>query len=105
MTIEAATPDAQYEVRRRSVIAADLTQRFANRADSITAAQAADIDTALTALLAALTAAGFGAALPSTSKTIASGVKTPVGTVTGTGTFGTPTIVGGVITGIVLSAS
>lgn len=105
MTIETATPEAQYEVRRRSVVAADLTQRFANRADPITAGQAADVDTALTALLAALAAAGFSPAIPATSKTIASGVKVPVGTVTGTGTFGTPTIVGGVITGIVLSAS
>lgn len=105
MTIESATPEAQYEVRHRSLIAAAATQRFANRADPITAGQAADIDTALTALLSALSAAGFSAAIPATSKTIASGVKVPVGTVTGTGTFGTPTIVGGVITGIVLSAS
>lgn len=105
MTIEIATPEAQYEVRRRAVIAADLTQRFANRADSITAAQAVEIDAALVALQTAVSAVGLGATLPSTSKTIASGVKTPVGTVTGTGTFGTPTIVGGVITGIVLSAS
>lgn len=40
---------------------------------------------------------------PATSVVVASGVKIPVGTVTGTGTFGTFTIVGGVITGIVLS--
>lgn len=105
MTIEVATSAAQYEVRRRSVVAADLTQRFAERADPITALQAVDIDTALTALLAALAAAGFSTAIPSTSTVLASGVKVPVGTVSGTGTFGTPTIVDGVITGIVLSAS
>lgn len=105
MTIESATPAAQYEVRHRALIAAAATQRFANRADPITAAQAAEIDAALVALQTAVSAVGLGATLPSTSKTIASGVKTPVGTVTGTGTFGTPTIVGGVITGIVLSAS
>lgn len=39
------------------------------------------------------------------SKVITSGVKVPCGTVTGSGTFATPTIVNGVITGIVLSAS
>jgi hypothetical protein len=50
-------------------------------------------------------AAGAGPVLPSTQKVLTSAVKVTVGTVTGTGTFGTPTIVGGVITGIVLSAS
>lgn len=105
MTIETATPAVQYEVLRRCLNAAALTQRFANRADPITALQAADIDAALVALQSAVSSAGIGAALPATSKVIASGVKTPVGTVSGTGTFGTPTIVGGVITGIVLSAS
>jgi hypothetical protein len=105
MAIESQTAAVQLEVRRRCAIAATLTQRFAQDASPITAAQAADIDTALVNLQTALVAAGAGPVLPSTQKTLTSGVKVAVGTVTGSGTFGTPTIVGGVITGIVLSAS
>lgn len=59
MTIEAATPAVQYEVRRQAVIAASLTQKFAHRADPITAAQAVAIDAALINLQAALAAAGY----------------------------------------------
>lgn len=59
MTIEAATPAVQYEVRRQAVIAASLTQKFAHRADPITAAQAVAIDAALLNLQAALAAAGY----------------------------------------------
>lgn len=106
MTIEAATPAAQYEVRRRSVIAADLTQRFANRADPITAGQAADIDTALTALLAAITAAGFGAPVDPLVAQVANASTVPVknsaGTVTKTGTA---TVAGSAVTGVALAAT
>lgn len=145
MTIETATPEAQYEVRHRSLIAAAATQRFANRADPITAGQAADIDTALTALLAALTAAGFGppvnplvasvadgatvnvensagaldspataivaasaisgVRLAATKTILTNALKFSGVTITGTGTFFTPTVANGVLTGGVLSAS
>ncbi|QQO90814.1 hypothetical protein [Pseudomonas phage Misse] len=105
MAIESATPAVQIELRRRAVIAAAALQTFANSTAVRTAAQAAPIDAALAALQTALVAAGAGPVLPTTQKTLTSGTKTPVGTVTGTGTFGTPTIVNGVITGIVLSAS
>lgn len=54
---------------------------------------------------AAKTPGYAGPVLPTTQKLLSSGVKVPVGTVTGTGTFFTPTIVNGVITGGVLSAS
>lgn len=105
MAIELATAAVQLELRRRAGIAADAVQRFAQDAGAITASQAVPIDAALLALQNALVAAGAGPVLPSTQKVLTSAVKVTVGTVTGTGTFGTPTIVGGVITGIVLSAS
>lgn len=105
MAISSATPAQQLELRRRLAQASKATQRFSQDAVVLTAEQSAVIDAALTNLNAALSAAGAGAVLPSTQKTLSSGVKVPVGTVTGTGTFFTPTIVGGVITGGVLSAS
>lgn len=107
MTIETATPEAQYEVRRRSVIAADATQRFANRVDPITAAQAADIDTALSALLTALTAAGFGAPVDPLVAQVANASTVPVKNSAGTAVPGTATatVAGSVLTAVNLPAT
>lgn len=144
MTIEVATPAQQLEITRRARIAADATQRFAQREDAITAAQAVSIDAALVALSAALAAAGISG-LPATSAVVANGatvnVENSAGaldspatavvaasaitsvklaatktiltnalkfsgvTITGSGTFFTPTVANGVLTGGVLSAS
>lgn len=106
MTIETATPEAQYEVRRRSVIAADATQRFANRADPITAGQAADIDTALTALLTALTAAGFGAPVDPLVASVANGATVNVENSAGDlDSPGTAVVAASAITGVRLAAT
>lgn len=105
MAIETQTAAVQLVLRQKCGIASKVMQRFSQDASAITAAQAVAVDAALVALQSALVAAGAGPVLPSTQKTLSSGVKASVGTVTGSGTFGTPTIVGGVITGIVLSAS
>jgi hypothetical protein len=105
MAIESQTPAVQLDLRQKCAIASKALQTFAQDASARTAAQAVSIDAALVALQTALVAAGAVPVLPSTQKTLTSAVKTPVGTVSGSGTFGTPTIVGGVITGIVLSAS
>lgn len=59
------------------------------------------IDTLLSQLKAAVDVATTTA----TQVVIATGQKVAVGTVTGSGTFGTFTVSGGAITGIVLSAS
>ncbi|MNJ09288.1 hypothetical protein D3C77_34300 [compost metagenome] len=59
------------------------------------------IDTLLSQLKAAVDVSTTTA----TQVTVATGQKIAVGTVTGSGTFGTFTIAGGVVTGIVLSAS
>lgn len=105
MAILSATPAQQLEVRRRAAQASRACQVFSQNAAVLTAAQSAIVDTAIANLHTALSAAGAGAALLGTQKLLTSTVKTPVGTVSGSGTFGTPTIVAGVITGIVLSAS
>lgn len=61
----------------------------------------------ITASAVASVAAGVvsNVRLPATAFGVAHGSKVAVGNVTGTGTFGTFTVAGGVITGIVLSAS
>lgn len=59
------------------------------------------IDTLLSQLKAALDVSTTTA----TQVVVANGVKIPVGTVTGTGTFGTFTVAGGAVTAVALSAS
>jgi hypothetical protein len=145
MAIESQPPAVQLELTRRARIATDALQRFAQAATPITAAQGADINTALAALQTALGAAGAGPVLPATqvivsnggtvnvensagaldspaTAVVAGGALTGVNlgstktiltnalkfsgvTITGTGTFFTPTITAGVLTGGVLSAS
>lgn len=144
MTIEVATAAQQLACLAKARIASRALQRFAEREDAITVAQAAPIDAALTALAQALTAAGI-TGIPTTSAIVANGatvnVENSAGnldspatavvaagaltgvnlaatktiltdalkfsgvTITGTGTFFTPTIAAGVLTGGVLSAS
>lgn len=103
MTIESKSAAVQLELQRRATIAAYATQRFAENAAPITAAQAVDIDAALTALQTSLLAAGFGTApLPATQAVVSNGVALPVAA-TGTGTTVTCTVAGGVITAVTLS--
>lgn len=104
MTIEVATAAQQLACLAKARIASHALQRFAEREDAITVAQAAPIDAALTALAQALTAAGI-TGIPATSAIVANGVKLSGVTITGTGTFFTPTVANGVLTGGVLSAS
>lgn len=105
MAILSATPAQQLEVRRRAAQVSRACQTFSQNAAVLTAAQSALVDDAITLLHTALTAAGASAAVPSTQKVLTTAVKFACGTVTGSGTFCTPTIVGGVVTGMVLSAS
>jgi hypothetical protein len=65
----------------------------------------ADVEALGAATAAALAAIGITSAIASNQKLITTAVKFPCGAVTGTGTFATATIVNGVVTGIVLSAS
>ena len=105
MTIETKTAAQQLTLQRRTTIAAYALQRFAQSATPITAAQAVTIDAACAALVTALSDAGFGAVLPATQVVLSNGVKISGVTITGTGTFFTPTVAGGALTGGVLSAS
>ena len=106
MTIETKTAAQQLTLQRRTTIAAHQLQRFAQSATPITAEQATDIDAACAALVTALNDAGFGPApLPATQVILSNGVKISGVTITGTGTFFTPTVAGGALTGGVLSAS
>lgn len=106
MAIETQTAAVQYEVRRRCVVAAAATQRFAEDASVITAAQAVDIDAALLALQTALTAAGAGAVLPATSVVVSNGATVNVENSAGNlDSPATAVVAGGVLTGVNLAAA
>lgn len=105
MTIEAATPAQQLEVTRRARIAADATQRFAEREDTITAAQAVAIDAALVALSAALAAAGISG-LPATSAVVSNGGTVNVENSAGAlDSPATATVAAGTLSGVKLAAT
>lgn len=105
MSTVSATPAQRITARDKCFIASDALQAVAQNSFTPSADEGAAIDVALVAAATALGALGASAALPSTSFVLNSGVKVNAVAVTGTGNFATPTIVGGVITGIVLSAS
>lgn len=104
MSISTSTAAQRITLRDKAVIAEKMLQNFAQDSIVPNTEQITEIDAALTALTAALQAAG-GVILPGTQTIVTSTVKRPVGTVSGSGTFGTFTVANGVITGIVLSAS
>lgn len=104
MAIESASADAQFLITRRARIAARAVQRFAERSDPLTAAQAVPIDAALNALLTALQAAGVGAnplvATVSDQSNVT--VKNSAGTVSKTGIA---SVAASAITGVALPAA
>lgn len=89
MSLITITDQQRYDIGYRANIAANLTQRFVNNTTQITAAQAADIDTAIQQLMTALEAAGYSS-VPDGSVIIAGGDTATVvnqdGTVSKTGT-------------------
>ncbi|WXX18566.1 hypothetical protein ROV85_16 [Pantoea phage ROV85] len=102
MSLITITDAQRYDIGYRCGVAANLTQRFVNDTRTVTAAQAATIDTALQSLMDALEAAGYSS-VPEGSAIVADGaaLQIPVtGTYVDTVTF---TVAGGVITGIELS--
>lgn len=103
MTTVSATPAQRITARDKCAIATKALWTVAQNSRTPSTAEGAVIDTALTAASTALSALGAG--LASTAFLLQSGTKVNAVSVTGTGNFATPTIVGGVITGIVLSAS
>lgn len=105
MTTVSATPAQRLAARDKCAIATSALWPVAQNSYTPNAAEGAAIDVTLVAAANALGALGASATLPSTSFVLNSGVKVNAVSVTGSGNFATPTIVGGVITGIVLSAS
>lgn len=104
MTIATIT-EAQRETIRSTADALEQeAQKFAQDARVPGAAHITRFDGVANAAVAALAVAGYNGTL-STQFVLNSGVKVPATLVSGSGNFATPTIVAGVITGIVLSAS
>lgn len=77
MSLITITDAQRYAIGYRCGIAANLTQRFVNDTRKVTEAQAADIETAITNLVAALEAAGY-AGTPEGSALLADGATVSV---------------------------
>lgn len=105
MSYASATGAQRLEVSSAAEILAKVTAPARAGLNGPGVAGHDDAEAACTRASAALAAVGVTAALSSNQQTLTSGVKVPCGTVTGSGTFATATIVDGVITGIVLSES
>lgn len=104
MPINTITEAQRTTLRAAAQAVAVFAQRFAQNGATPSAAATAEFLPLANALTVALAVAGYNGTT-GTQFVLNSGTKVSLGTVTGTGNFGTPTIVGGVITGTVLSAS
>lgn len=104
-----ATAAQLYAARNAGLNLAQVTQPYAQSdiplATEADAAARAVVKSAADQAIAASQAIGGTAALPATQAVVTSGVKVNAVSVTGTGNFATFKVAGGVITGIVLSAS
>ena len=104
-----ATAAQLYAARNAGLNLANVCQPYA-QSDLILANEAntearAEVKAVADAAVTAAVAIGGVVVLPATQAVVANAQKVNAGTVTGTGNFATFTVAGGVITGIVLSAS
>jgi hypothetical protein len=103
--IESQTPAVQLACLAKCRIAEKALQRFAEREDTLTAAQAVPIDAALAALSAALTAAGVSG-LPATSAIVANGATVAMKNSAGSKSVnGTASVAASAVTGVALPAT
>lgn len=104
MAISTTATDLNQAVRDKALPVLASFQRL-SQSNSYTAETITEIQANITALIAAILAAGGTTGGATDQVTLTSGTKVNATAVSGSGNFATPTIVNGVITALVLSAS